>query len=98
MFPSFYHVFVFQRLAKTAGRPTSRLLVCLGGCPNFGPGAVAPCAAGAAAAELEPEALAVATEYFKDLGKRALRQVEFLCLTSVFIQLSLPAWVVFRWL
>lgn len=64
-----------NRLARRAGRPTARLLVCLGGCPNFGPGAVAPCTPGAASAEVEPEALAAATDYFEDLGEKALAQV-----------------------
>eukprot|EP00904_Undaria_pinnatifida_P011310 jgi/Undpi1/7309/HiC_scaffold_22.g09782.m1 len=66
---------VALRLARTADRPSSRLLVCLGGCPNFGPGAVAPCVPGAASAEVDPEALAAATDYFEDLGERALLQV-----------------------
>ena len=48
--------------------------MCLGGCPNFGPGAVAPCTPGAASAEVEPEALAAATDYFEDLGEKALTQ------------------------
>lgn len=62
-------------LAATSQRPTSRVIVCLGGCPNFGPGAVAPCYPGAAAAELDPETLAVATEYFEALGMQSLEQV-----------------------
>lgn len=72
----FFSVSLVFRLARTAERPSARLLVCLGGCPNYGPGAVTPCIPGAASAEVEPEALAAATDYFEDLGDRALAQVK----------------------
>ncbi|CAM9659377.1 unnamed protein product [Discosporangium mesarthrocarpum] len=61
-------------LARSAGRPTSRLMVCLGGCPNCGPGAVVPMVSGAAASEVDPLALEAAARHFQALGERALEQ------------------------
>ncbi|CAM9312962.1 unnamed protein product [Chrysoparadoxa australica] len=68
-----YALGLAQQVAIGTKHGGTRILVCLGGCPNVGPGALLPCLTGAATACIDDEVMERAMEYFEGLSCEALQ-------------------------